>query len=102
MKRLTSRSTRTGPRFPYTTLFRSPYERRPDKKVLKWAAERQGQIRVTSDPAAAVGDAACVITDTGVSMGMKDAERRHAILKPFQVNAGLMGKAAEEIGRAHV
>ncbi len=73
-----------------------PDELRPDKKVLKWAAERQGQIRVTSDPVAAVDEAACVITDTWVSMGMKDAERRHAILKPFQVNAGLMDKAAAD------
>jgi len=73
-----------------------PDELRPDAGVLKWAAERQGQIRVTSDPAAAVGDAACVITDTWVSMGMKDAERRHAILRPFQVNAALMAKAAPD------
>lgn len=73
-----------------------PDELRPDAGVLKWAAERQGQIRVTSDPAAAVADAACVITDTWVSMGMKDAERRHAILRPFQVNAALMAKAAPD------
>lgn len=73
-----------------------PLELQPDAKVLKWAAERQGQIRVTSDPAEAVRDAACVITDTWVSMGMKDAERRHTILKPFQVNAALMDKAAPD------
>jgi len=73
-----------------------PAELAPEKKVLAWAAERQGQIFVTEDPARAVGDAACVITDTWVSMGMKDAERRHRILAPYQVNAGLMGKAAKD------
>lgn len=66
----------------------------PDPKVLKWAEERQGQIRVVSDPAEAVKDAACVITDTWVSMGQKDADKRHKILAPFQVNAALMSKAA--------
>jgi ornithine carbamoyltransferase len=73
-----------------------PAELAPEKKVLAWAAERQGQINVTTDPAAAVADAACVITDTWVSMGMKDAERRHSILAPYQVNAGLIGKAAAD------
>jgi ornithine carbamoyltransferase len=73
-----------------------PAELTPSKKVLAWAAERQGQIHVTEDPAAAVADAACVITDTWVSMGMKDAERRHSVLAPYQVNAGLIGKAAAD------
>ena len=71
-----------------------PAELSPDKKVLAWAAERQGQINVTQDPGAAVADAACVITDTWVSMGMKDADRRHRVLAPYQVNPGLIGKAA--------
>lgn len=73
-----------------------PDELRPDPAVLKWAAERQGQVNVTADPAAAAGDAACVITDTWVSMGMKDAERRHRILAPYQVNSGLMKVAAKD------
>lgn len=71
-----------------------PPELQPDPKVLKWAEERQGQIRVVTDPAEAVKDAACVITDTWVSMGQKDADKRHKILAPFQVNAALMSKAA--------
>lgn len=73
-----------------------PAELQPDAKVLKWAAERQGQINVSSDPAQAAADADCLITDTWVSMGMKDAERRHKILAPYQVNAALMAKAAKD------
>ncbi|WP_341705165.1 ornithine carbamoyltransferase [Ferrovibrio sp.] len=71
-----------------------PAELAPSRKVLAWAAERQGQVFVSEDPDRAVADAACVITDTWVSMGMKDAERRHRVLAPYQVNAGLMGRAA--------
>jgi len=73
-----------------------PAELQPDAKVLKWAAERQGQVNVTADPAQAAADADCLITDTWVSMGMKDAERRHKILAPYQVNAALMQKAAKD------
>jgi ornithine carbamoyltransferase len=73
-----------------------PAELQPDARVLKWAAERQGQVNVTSDPAQAASDADCLITDTWVSMGMKDAERRHRILAPYQVNAALMQKAAKD------
>lgn len=72
-----------------------PEELKPSQKVLDWAAERQGQIRVTTDPAAAVADADCVITDTWVSMGQKDAEKRHRLLAPYQVNAALMAKAGK-------
>jgi len=73
-----------------------PAELQPDKKVLTWAAERQGQIFVTHDPVQAVKDAAAVITDTWVSMGNKDAEKRHKILAPYQVNAALMAHAAKD------
>jgi ornithine carbamoyltransferase len=73
-----------------------PEELQPSKAVLQWAAARQGQIYVTTDPVKAVADAACVITDTWVSMGMKDAERRHRILAPYQVNDSLMNHAAKD------
>ena len=35
----------------------------------------------------------CVVTDTWVSMGDKDGEHRHNMLKPYQVNAKLMSLA---------
>ena len=35
----------------------------------------------------------CVVTDTWVSMGDKDGEHRHNLLKPYQVNAQLMSLA---------
>ena len=45
------------------------------------------------DPEAAVKDADCVFTDTWVSMGDREAQHRHNILKPYQVNSALMAKA---------
>ena len=32
----------------------------------------------------------CIVTDTWVSMGDKDGENRHNLLRPYQVNAELM------------
>ena len=46
-----------------------------------------------TDPEEAVAGADCVVTDTWVSMGDEDGERRHNLLKPYQVNARLMAKA---------
>ncbi len=44
----------------------------------------------TSDPAEAVLNADCVVTDTWVSMGDKAAAKRRALLKEYQVNRALM------------
>jgi ornithine carbamoyltransferase len=45
------------------------------------------------DPEEAVAGADCVVTDTWVSMGDKEAKRRHNMLKPYQVNDALMKHA---------
>ena len=37
----------------------------------------------------------CVVTDTWVSMGDKEANRRRTLLKPYQVNRALMAQAAQ-------
>ncbi len=50
-------------------------------------------MRFLSDPEEAVADADCVMTDTWVSMGEEEAERRHNLLKRYQVNARLLEKA---------
>ena len=50
-------------------------------------------VRFLTDPEEAVADADCVVTDTWVSMGDDEAERRHNLLKRYQVNARLMEKA---------
>ncbi|HAM48242.1 MAG TPA: ornithine carbamoyltransferase, partial [Alphaproteobacteria bacterium] len=59
-----------------------------------WAADQRGKVHVTADAQAAVEGTHCVVTDTWVSMGDKDAERRHKLLAPYQVNEKLMDLAA--------
>ncbi|HAT87090.1 ornithine carbamoyltransferase [Cohaesibacter gelatinilyticus] len=48
----------------------------------------------TAEEAAVGSD--LIITDTWVSMGDEDAERRHNLLKPYQVNTRLMEMANDE------
>jgi len=50
---------------------------------------------VGDDPVAAVNGADCVVTDTWVSMGDKEADRSRALLEPFRVDEELMAHAAE-------
>jgi ornithine carbamoyltransferase len=52
-----------------------------------------GADRARQRSGAAVRGADCVVTDTWVSMGDKDGEHRHNLLKPYQVNAKLMSLA---------
>jgi ornithine carbamoyltransferase len=43
--------------------------------------------------AAATKDADCVVTDTWVSMGDDDGQRRHNLLRAYQVDAQVMAQA---------
>ncbi len=49
-----------------------------------------------TDPEDAAKGADCIVTDTWVSMGDKEATRRRNLLKPYQVNRALMAKAAKD------
>jgi ornithine carbamoyltransferase len=71
----------------------TPPELKVDKKMTSWAKQSGARIEIGHDPEEAVADADCVVTDTWVSMGDRDGERRHNILKPYQVNAHLMARA---------
>ena len=53
----------------------------------------QGRIAIVTDPEAAVKGADCVVTDTWVSMGDTNGQRRQKLLKRYQVNARLMAQA---------
>jgi ornithine carbamoyltransferase len=80
-------------RFDFTLAIACPPELSPDPEALRWAREHQGRIEVGHDARAAVSGADAVITDTRVSMGDDDAERRHLLLEPFTVDAELMQAA---------
>lgn len=71
----------------------TPPELKPSEEVLAMAG---GRASWTSDPFAAVDGSDCVITDTWVSMGDKERERRHNLLSPYQVNDRLMAAANKD------
>jgi ornithine carbamoyltransferase len=70
---------------------------RPKPEILAWAAAEQADVVVTDDPVAAVAGAACVITDTWLSMsdGEDEASARLAAFAPYQVTTALMQQAAQ-------
>jgi ornithine carbamoyltransferase len=80
-------------RFDFELSVATPPELAPKKPLLDWVKGSGAAINVGTDPEAAVDAADCVVTDTWVSMGDKDGERRHNLLKRYQVNARLMANA---------
>ncbi|HEY7385862.1 MAG TPA: ornithine carbamoyltransferase [Beijerinckiaceae bacterium] len=71
----------------------TPPELPPRPELLTWAKREGAEIMLTRDPFEAAAGADAVVTDCWVSMGDEDEGRRHNLLKPYQVNAGLMAAA---------
>jgi ornithine carbamoyltransferase len=80
-------------RFQFRLNVATPPQLAPNKVMKDWIKATQAPIALGSDPEAAVRGADCVVADTWVSMGDKDGEHRHNLLKPYQVNAKLMSLA---------
>ena len=68
----------------------------PDRRLLDWAAKQGANVTLTHSPEDAVKNASCIVTDVWVSMHDTEAGTRHNLLKPYQVNARLMGLAAPD------
>ena len=83
-------------RFDFTLKVASPEPLAPRAALRKWAEGARAKVAFTTDPEEAVTGADCVVTDTWVSMGDKEAGRRRNLLKPYQVNRTLMAKAARD------
>jgi ornithine carbamoyltransferase len=81
-------------RFGFTLRLATPDGLRPPLELIDWARAQGGKIELTDDPAAAVKDARCVVTDTWVSMADDPNTNRHNMLAPYRVTAALMAKAA--------
>jgi ornithine carbamoyltransferase len=62
---------------------------------VAFAREEGRRIEIDRDPHRAVAEADCVVTDTWVSMHdpVSARERRHNLLRPYQVDARLMAAA---------
>lgn len=68
----------------------------PRQQFLDWAKAQKSSINVMTSPEQAVAGADCVVTDCWVSMHDEDTENRHNLLRPYQVNAGLMSHAKKD------
>jgi len=81
-------------RFNFELRLACPEQLMPPPEVLAWARKEGARVSVTSDVAAAVKDADCVVTDIWVSMGDEDhVANRHNLLAPYQVNEQVMALA---------
>jgi ornithine carbamoyltransferase len=80
-------------RFDFRLDVAAPAEIPPPADLKIWIEKNGAKVRFLADPEEAVAGADCVITDTWVSMGGDEAERRQNLLKRYQVNARLLQKA---------
>jgi ornithine carbamoyltransferase len=74
------------------------FELRPRLRERVESRARLGaRLTLTADPIAAVRDADAVYTDVWTSMGQEaEADSRHEVFGPYQVNAALMAHAAPD------
>lgn len=82
--------------FQFSLRVACPPELAPSKALREWIKTSGADILVTTDAEEAVRGVDCVVTDTWVSMGDRDGERRHNLLRPYQVDARLMAKAKSD------
>ena len=80
-------------RFDFRLRVATPPELAPKKWLLDWIKSSDAAIKLGTDPEEAVKGSDCIVTDTWVSMGDKDGQRRHNLLKRYQVNGRLMARA---------
>jgi ornithine carbamoyltransferase len=80
-------------RFEFNLRIATPPELAPKMEIVNWARKHGASVHLTADAFEAVDGADCVVADTWVSMGDDESERRHNLLKPYQVNARLMAAA---------
>ena len=80
-------------RFEFRLKVATPPELAPKKWLLDWIKRSGAPIEVGTDPDEAATGSDCLVTDTWVSMGDKDGQRRHNLLSRYQVNARLMAQA---------
>ena len=79
----------------------TPQGYEPDPEFVEMARAGGADVRLTGDAAEAVDGADIVVTDTWVSMGQEHVHNKLAAMAPFQVNAGLMGRAKADARFLH-
>ncbi|MFB9148397.1 ornithine carbamoyltransferase [Roseovarius ramblicola] len=81
--------------FGFDLTFTGPMQLDPEPEFIGLARKAGRNVTIERDPAKAVAGADLVVTDTWVSMhdSQSTKERRHNMLRPYQVNAELMAQA---------
>ncbi len=82
--------------FGFRLAIATPTEFAPAAEIINAARARGADIMTTNDADAAAMGADAIVTDTWVSMGDKDADRRRQLLQPYQVTTMVMSKAKPE------
>ncbi len=83
-------------RFGFTLRIATPEVLGPPAALIDWARAQGAKIEIGTDPAAAVRDARCIVTDAWVSMSDDPSENRHNLLAPYRVDERLMAQAAPD------
>ncbi|PJE28930.1 ornithine carbamoyltransferase [Pseudooceanicola antarcticus] len=78
--------------------FSGPMQLDPDPKAIGFARDQGSNVVIERDPNRAVEGADIIVADTWVSMhdAQSTRERRHNMLRPYQVNTPLMQAAGEQ------
>ena len=81
--------------FGFDLTFTGPAALDPDAEAVGFARDRGRAVVIERDPLRAVEGADLVVADTWVSMhdSQSARERRHNLLRPYQVNEALMARA---------
>lgn len=82
--------------FDFTLAIAAPKKYQPADDLIKAASAKGGRIEVTENIREAADRADCLVTDTWVSMGDKDADERRKLLNPFQIDASVMACASKD------
>ena len=82
--------------FDFTMKVAVPSEMMTDFSVVERMKDKGVCIELCDTAEAAAEGSDLIITDTWVSMGDDDAEHRHNLLKPYQVNTRLMQMANDD------
>jgi len=83
-------------RFGFKLSVAAPPEFAPAPELVGWARDNEADVHMFSRAGEAVTGAHCVVTDTWVSMGNKDGERRRELLAPYQVSQSIMDLASDD------
>jgi ornithine carbamoyltransferase len=84
-------------KFDFKLNIACPDKYKPSKNIMLWAKKNKANIKIIKNPAEAVKNVDCVMTDKWVSMNDKvDKKKKKKILKNYQVNKKIMKLAKSD------